>query len=150
MRIRTNSLTLALALAALATAAPAAEYLQPVNPQRAYSAGVVTDGGKIVWLAGMGGVRGADNQPINDFGGQTRQTFRNIEATLKQAGGTLGDIVSMTVMIRNQADGDEFVRIRGEIFKDKFPASMLITAKDFANSALLVEVQSVAVIGERN
>lgn len=151
MRTWTTGTLLAIALAqAAAGVAMAAEYLQPVNPQRAYSAGVVTDGGRIVWLAGMGGVRGPDGQPIADFAGQTRQTFWNIEATLKQAGGTLADVVTMTVMIRNQADGDEFVRIRGEIFKDRFPASMLITAKDFANPALLVEVQSVAVIGERN
>ncbi len=141
---------LTLALAAGATAAGAAEFLQPINPQRAYSAGVVTDGGKIIWLAGMGGYRDANGQPIKDFAGQTRQTFKNIEAALKQAGGTLGDIVTMTVMIRNQSDGDEFVRIRAETFKDKFPASMLITAKDFANADLLVEVQSVAVVGERN
>ncbi|HEX9462522.1 MAG TPA: RidA family protein [Alphaproteobacteria bacterium] len=150
MHIWTTRGLLTFALAAAAAAAPAAEYLQPVNPQRAYSAGVVTDGGRIVWLAGMGGVSGADGKPISDFAGQTRQTFRNIEATLKQAGGTLGDIVTMTVMIRNQSDGDEFVRLRGEIFKEHFPASMLITAKDFANPSLLVEVQSVAVVGERN
>jgi 2-iminobutanoate/2-iminopropanoate deaminase len=56
--------------------------------------------------------------------------------------------VSMTVMIRNQSDGDEFVKVRGEFFKSKFPASMLITAKDFANPDLLVEIQSVAVIGD--
>jgi hypothetical protein len=52
-------------------------------------------------------------------------------------------------MIRNQSDGDEFVRIRGEFFKSKFPASMLITAKNFANASLLVEIQSVAVIGDQ-
>ena len=55
----------------------------------------------------------------------------------------------MTVMICNQSDGDEFVRVRGEFFKSRFPASMLITAKDFANSDLLVEIQSVGVIGDQ-
>jgi hypothetical protein len=48
------------------------------------------------------------------------------------------------------SDGDEFVKIRGEVFKSGFPASALITAKDFAVSQILVEIQSVAVIGERN
>jgi len=48
----------------------------------------------------------------------------------------------MTVFNRNQADGDEFVKIRG--------ASALITAKDFAVPQLLVEIQAIAVIGERN
>ena len=144
-----RSVVLSIALAGLgAHFAQAAQYLQPTNPQRSYGAGVVTEGGRIVWLAGMGGTRAPDGKTIEDFAGQTRQAFRNIEAALKRAGGSLENVVSMTVMIRNQSDGDEFVRIRGEFFKSNFPASMLITAKDFANPTLLVEIQSVAVIGD--
>ena len=127
----------------------AAQYLDPTNAQRSYGAGVVTEGGRIVWLAGMGGTRAPGGEKITDFAGQTRQAFRNIEAALKRAGGSLENLVSMTVMIRNQSDGDEFVKIRGEFLKSKFPASMLITAKDFANSDLLVEIQSIAVIGDQ-
>jgi enamine deaminase RidA (YjgF/YER057c/UK114 family) len=127
----------------------AAQYLEPSNAQRSYSAGVVTQGGRIVWLAGMGGTQTADGKKITYFAGQTRRAFENIEAALKQAGGSLDDIVSMTVMIRNQSDGNEFVKIRSEFFKTKFPASTLITAKDFANPDLLVEIQSVAVIGDQ-
>ncbi|HKT19374.1 MAG TPA: RidA family protein [Stellaceae bacterium] len=127
----------------------AAKYLQPTVTQRSYAAGVETRGGRIVWLAGMGGTAKPDGTKITDFAEQTRQAFRRIEATLKQAGGKLDDLVSMTVMIRNQSDGDTFVKVRGEFFKNnKFPASMLITAKDFANPDLLVEIQSVAVIGD--
>jgi enamine deaminase RidA (YjgF/YER057c/UK114 family) len=127
----------------------AAQYLKPTVVERSYAAGVVTKGGRIVWLAGMGGTNKPDGTKITDFAEQTRQAFRRIEATLKQAGGSLDDLVSMTVMIRNQSDGDTFVKVRGEFFKhNKFPASMLITAKDFANSDILVEIQSVAVIGD--
>ena len=113
--------------------AGAAEFIEGTERMkaRAYSPAVITDGGRLVWLAGMGGTTGADGRPITDFAGQTQQAFRNIEATLKKAGGTLADIVTMTVFIRNQADGDEFVKIRAEIFKSGFPASALITAKDF-------------------
>jgi 2-iminobutanoate/2-iminopropanoate deaminase len=130
----------------------AAEFIQGTErtKARAYSPAVVTEGGRIVWLAGMGGTTDADGKPIVDFAGQTRRAFQNIDATLKQAGGTLADVVTMTVFIRNQSDGDEFVKIRGEIFKSGFPASALITAKDFAVPQLLVEIQAVAVIGERN
>jgi len=127
----------------------AAQYLKPTLTERSYAAGVVTQGGRTVWLAGTGGASRPDGTRITDFSEQTRQAFRNIEATLKQTGGTLDDLVTMTVMIRNQSDGDTFVKVRGEFFKSgKFPASMLITAKDFANANLLVEIQSVAVIGD--
>jgi len=138
----------AIIAAVLAGPCQAAQYLEPSNAQRSYGAGVVTEGGRIVWLAGMGGTRAPDGKTIADFAGQTRRAFQNIEAVLKRAGGSLENLVSMTVMIRNQADGDEFVKIRGEFFKGRYPASMLITAKDFANPDLLVEIQSVAVIGD--
>lgn len=144
-----GSLVIAAALAAGTAPVWAAQYLQPTNAERSYAAGVVTQGGRIVWLAGMGGTNKPDGTKITDFAEQTRQAFRRMEATLKQAGGTLDNLVSMTVMIRNQADGDTFVKVRGEFFKNnKFPASMLITAKDFANPDIMVEIQSVAVIGD--
>jgi 2-iminobutanoate/2-iminopropanoate deaminase len=145
----TGSLAIAAALVGGTGPLMAAQYLQPTNAELSYAAGVVTQGGRIVWLAGMGGTNKPDGTKITDFAEQTRQAFRRIEATLKQAGGTLDNLVSMTVMIRNQADGDTFVKVRGEFFKNnKFPASMLITAKDFANPDLMVEIQSVAVIGD--
>lgn len=150
MNIRSTIFLSAVTLVSIfAPRVQAAQYLEPSNAQRSYSAGVVTEGGRVVWLAGMGGTRRPDGQKITDFAGQTRQAFRNIEAALKRAGGSLENLVSMTVMIRNQSDGDEFVKIRGEFFKSRFPASMLITAKDFANSDLLVEIQSVGVIGDQ-
>jgi enamine deaminase RidA (YjgF/YER057c/UK114 family) len=152
MALRTLSLTSLVLIAAYAASASAAEFIEgnARTKSRAYSPAVITDGGRIVWLAGMGGTNDADGKPISDFAGQTRQAFRNIEATLQRAGGTLADVVTMTVFIRNQSDGDEFVKIRGEVFKSDFPASALITAKDFAVPQLLVEIQAVAVIGERN
>jgi 2-iminobutanoate/2-iminopropanoate deaminase len=149
IRILSNLGWAALVVAVLAGPSHAAHYLEPSNAQRSYGAGVVTEGGRIVWLAGMGGTVAPDGKKIADFAGQTRRAFQNIEAALKRAGGSLDNLVSMTVMIRNQSDGDEFVRIRGEFFKDHYPASMLITAKDFANHDLLVEIQSVAVIGDQ-
>src|SRR3954469_24976440 len=104
-------LSSSIALAALfGDRVQAAQYLEPTNAQRSYGAGVVTEGGRIVWLAGMGGTRRGDGTTITDFSEQTRQAFRNIETVLRRAGGTLENLVTMTVMIRNQSDGDAFVR----------------------------------------
>jgi enamine deaminase RidA (YjgF/YER057c/UK114 family) len=139
------------AFVVVSNSARAAEFIEGTERTRAraYSPAVITEGGRIVWLAGMGGTTAADGKPITDFAAQTRRAFENIDATLKRAGGTLADVVTMTVFIRNQTDGDEFVKIRAEVFKSGFPASALITAKDFATPAILVEIQAIAVVGER-
>src|SRR5262249_44938831 len=84
----------------VSTMAGAAEFVEGTarTKARAYSPAVITDGGRIVWLAGMGGTTDADGKPIADFAGQTRRAFQNIEVTLKKAGGTLAHIVTMTVL----------------------------------------------------
>ena len=148
----TLRLVTAVLMTALALPVSAAERLEgtPRMKERAYSPAVITEGGRIVWLAGMGGSRAGDGSTIKDFGAQARQAFRIIDATLKRAGGTLANVVTMTVFIRHESDGDEFVKVRAETFKTNFPASALITAKDFARPEILVEIQAIAVIGERN
>ncbi len=128
----------------------AAEYITGARPGRSYSPAVVTQGGNIIWLAGSGGTTDAAGEPITDFGEQVHQTFRNLEATLERAGGTLQDIVTMTVFIGDVRHGDEFVRLRAEYFEDGYPGSALITVAGFATPELLVEIQAIAVVGETN
>jgi enamine deaminase RidA (YjgF/YER057c/UK114 family) len=114
---------------------------------RAFSPLVATRGGRMLWVAGHGGLHGADRSLEGDFDGQARQVFRNLEATLAQAGGTLADVVTMTVFIIDARYGDRFIEIRKETFPDaNFPASALITVAGFAQPAMMVEIQCVAVV----
>ena len=70
-----------------------------------------------------------------------------LDATLHQAGGSLADMVTMTVFIIDNRFGDRFTEMRKEIFPDgNFPASALITCAGFANTAMMVEIQGIAVI----
>lgn len=115
--------------------------------QRAFSPAVATRGGQVIWLAGHGGVHGTDDDLDGDFDGQSRQAFRNLAATLAQAGGTLSDVVTMTVFITDSRCGDRFVEIRKEFFPARnYPASALITVAGLARPSMLVEIQGVAVV----
>jgi enamine deaminase RidA (YjgF/YER057c/UK114 family) len=67
---------------------------------RAYSQAVITTGGKTVWLAGQIGAIDASGRSLaGDFDGQVREVFSRLGRTLEEAGGTLADIVTMTVFI---------------------------------------------------
>ena len=117
--------------------------------QRAFSPAVSTQGGRIVWVAGHGGLHGADKALNGDFDGQARQAFKNLAATLQQAGGKLTDIVTMTVFIIDARYGDRFVEIRKEFFANgEYPASALITVAGLARPNMMVEIQCVAVVPE--
>lgn len=115
---------------------------------RAYSQAVVTEGGKIVWLAGQVGATDASGKSLAaDFDGQVREVFARLGATLAEAGGQLADMVTMTVFITDARYGDRFTQLRQEIFGDNFPASALITVAGLARPELLVEVQGMAIVG---
>jgi len=144
-----------LLLAALLLAAPPAlarDYLKGPDAvqARAYSPGVVTTGGRVVWLAGQTSLRSLDDRPLAaDFEGQVRDIFARMGATLGRAGGGLKDLVTMTVFITDARLGTRFTEIRREVFGDNFPASALITVHGLAQPGMLVEVQGVAVLGDQ-
>lgn len=113
------------------------------SQQRAFSRAVTTDSGKVVWLGGQT----ASQPPNPDFDTQVRDVFAQLDKTLKAQGGSLKDMVTMTVFITDARNGDRFVALRKEAFKECFPASALITVTGLAVPGLLVEVQGIAVVG---
>jgi enamine deaminase RidA (YjgF/YER057c/UK114 family) len=138
---------LCLLLAATATVAGAKECYTPDAraKERAFSRAVITEGGKTVWLAGR-----TASDPTANFETQVRDVFANLDKTIRGVGGSgLRDMVTMTVFINDVRLGDQFVKIRQEVFKECFPASALITVTGFARPGLMVEVQGIAVIGSK-
>jgi 2-iminobutanoate/2-iminopropanoate deaminase len=115
---------------------------------RAYSPAIITQGGRTVWLAGQTTLVDLEGNSIaHDFDAQARTCFALIDRTLKRVGGSLADLVTMTVSINDPRYGDQFVKIRQSLFPDgKFPCSALITVSNFAHPGILIEIQSVAVI----
>lgn len=127
---------------------PLRRYIKRETAQaRAYSQAVITQGGRIVWLAGQVGAADASGKSLaGDFDSQVREVFSRLGHTLAEAGGTLADMVTMTVFITDARHGDRFTQLRKEIFGDNFPASALITVAGLARPELLVEVQGIAVV----
>ena len=107
-----------------------AEYLEKTEFQtsRAFSPAVITQGGRTVWLAGQTATRDqAGNDIAGNFEAQVRAIFAALDATLKRTGGTLANMVTMTVFINDPRHGDRFVELRKEFFP--------------------IEIQGVAVVG---
>lgn len=114
---------------------------------RAFSPAIVTEGGRIIWIAGHTGQKDdAGKSLAGNFEAQTYQTFRNIEETLKEAGGSLKDIVTMTVFLTDPRHTTRMTEIRAELFGSDFPASAAITVTGFADPNMLIEIQGIAVV----
>ncbi|HEY9530352.1 MAG TPA: RidA family protein [Burkholderiales bacterium] len=123
---------------------PASEF----QKSRSFSPAVVTQGGRTVWLAGQTTVVDLDGKDIaGKFEEQARTIFALINRTLERAGGSLANLVTMTVFINDPRHGDRFVQIRREHFPDgRYPCSALITVSNFARPGCVIEIQGVAVI----
>jgi enamine deaminase RidA (YjgF/YER057c/UK114 family) len=68
------------------------------------------------------------------------QAFKNLEKTLQRAGGTLKDIVLMTVAVSDGRYAQRFTDTRKEIYGKDFPASTLLTAASLAVTQIMVEI----------
>ena len=150
---RSLTLMLAATLVALPATVCAAEYMEktPFQLSRAFSPGVITEGGKIVWVAGQTATRDNDNRDIsNNFEAQVKQVFSQVDQVMKRAGGGLANIVQVTVFIKESRYGDRFVEMRKDFFQNgNYPGSALVTITNFARPGIEIEIQAVGVIGDR-
>src|ERR1700746_1412415 len=106
----------------LSTAVHAAEYMEktPFQLSRAFSPGVVTSGGMTVWVAGQAATQDTQGNNIaNNFEAQVKQVFAQIDGVLKRAGGSLDNVVAMTVFIKESRYGDRFVEMGKDFFKNE-------------------------------
>ena len=124
-------------------------FTSPYQKSRSYSPAVITEGGRVVWLAGHLAAEDEDGRSLaGDFDGQVRCVFRKLAATLAAADAALSDIVTMTVFITEVSNNARFVELRKEFFADDaYPASTMVTVAALNRPELLVEINAVAVTG---
>lgn len=113
---------------------------------RGFSHGVRV--GNMFFLAGQ---TGADTEQPPDqsvIEHQTRRVFERMATVLAEVGGTLADLVTMTVFITDVRYGEEFVALRAKILEKDFPASALITVTSLTPPSGVIEIQAIAVLEE--
>ena len=79
---------------------------------------------------------------------QTKQIFSRIKCICEGAGGSLDDIVKMTIFMVNIKNNTEVWRARREFFSGDFPASTLVEVRSLAGPETLVEIETIAYLGK--
>ena len=76
------------------------QHASDYQKSRSYSPVVVTGGGRTVWLAGLLAAEDESRRSLaGDFAAQVRCIFRKMQKQMEEVGGSLDDVVSMTVHI---------------------------------------------------
>ncbi len=78
---------------------------------------------------------------------QTKIIFTKIRHMIEAAGGTMDDMVKMTIYVVNIKQNTEVWRARREFFKGDFPASTLVEVRSLATPDILIEIETIAHIG---
>ena len=115
-----------------------------MEPISHYTDAVVA--GKTIYVSGCGATD--ENGKLvgrGDITAQTRKTLDNMKIALAAAGGTLDDVVKVTVYLADVNDRQKVNEVRKEYFKDNKPASTLIEISKFALDGMLIEIEAIAV-----
>jgi enamine deaminase RidA (YjgF/YER057c/UK114 family) len=115
---------------------------------RAFNHGVVASQGQTLHMTGQ---VAWDHQGQlvgeGDCEAQLRCCFKNVESILAAVGGSLADIVSLSIFFLDRQDLPVIQRVRAEKFRPEVaPASILIQTPGLVIPELLVELIPIAVI----
>lgn len=75
---------------------------------------------------------------------QTRQVFRNLQAVATAAGGSLADLVKLTVYLKDLANFQTVNSVMEEFFQAPYPARAALGVADLPRGAA-VEVEAIMV-----
>lgn len=116
---------------------------RPIGP---YSQAICIDG----WLYISGQI------PIDPLTGdiiegdlktKTKRVLENIRAIIESAGGSLGDVVKVTVYLRDINLFRDFNQVYSDYFVDNFPARSVVEVSNLPRNAD-IEIDVIAYIGK--
>lgn len=111
-----------------------------------YVQGVAVSDGTLIFTSGVV-ARGADGRirGAGDIAKQTRQCLKNIENIIKAGGGSLQDLIKVTVFLRDLRDYAAMNEVRRSVLANIAFASSTVQAQLNAPQAL-VEIEAVACV----
>src|SRR5215831_20792870 len=78
---------------------------------------------------------------------QAMGIFSKIKHLVEAAGGSMADILKVTIFVTDITQREKVWQARREFFTGNFPASTLVQVAALANPSLKVEIEAVAYIG---
>jgi 2-iminobutanoate/2-iminopropanoate deaminase len=102
---------------------------------------------KLVWVSGQLAIDERDELVgKGDAGAQTEQCLRNIQRCLDQLGGSLADVVQVTVFVKDMADLRAIHEARLRAFSSPYPTSTLVAVSGFVHPDALIEINALAAV----
>ncbi len=105
-----------------------------------------TPGGRLVFLSGQIGLEPGTGELVSEnFEGQVRQSFANMKAGVEAAGGTLDDVVKLTLFLTDLSKFASANAIMSEIIPQPYPARSTLGVASLPKGAQF-EVEAVLAL----
>ena len=119
----------------------------PEPPPERWSNCLLVDG--VAYISGMVALMGdeAALAALDEYD-QAKACFVKIRGLVEAAGGTMGDVVKISMFVTNIGSGDKIWRARREVFTGNFPVSTMVEVRALASPKTLIEIEAVAHIGK--
>ena len=83
---------------------------------------------------------------VGDVSGQTETILENMEALLAEVGGSLDDILKVTVYIVDMNHFAAIHEVRRRYFRPPYPASTMVQVSRLVHPDSLIEIDAVALV----
>ena len=104
--------------------------------------------GNTVYLSGQIALDPETMELVNgDFEKQVAQIFKNTEAVARAAGGSLAQIVKLTIYLTDMNDFDAVNKVMASFVNEPYPARSIVAVSGLPKGAS-VEMEAVLVLGE--
>src|SRR5262245_7692160 len=101
----------------------------------------------IAYVAGMI-ARGKDGKIVDgDEYEQAKAIFAKIRHLIEAAGGSMADVVKVSIFVTDIKQREKVWRARREVFSGDFPASTLVQVAALAEPSVKVEIEAIAHLG---
>jgi reactive intermediate/imine deaminase len=102
--------------------------------------------GDTVWISGQVGID--DKWKVAEgVEAQARLAFQNLQNVIKEAGGSLDDVVELTTFHVSMADFKSFSKVKSEFFPKDYPAWTAVGVSELVLPNILLEIRATVVIG---
>ena len=115
----------------------------PEPPSGTWSNCLVVNG--VAYIAGIT-ARSAGQNSGDDEYAQAKTIFTKIKHLVEAAGGSMADVVKVTIFVTDITQREKIWQARREFFTGNFPASTLVQVAALADPSLKVEIEAVAHI----
>jgi len=107
----------------------------------------VAPGDRLLFISGITAKSpGGETFAPGDVGAQATRILESIQEIVEQAGGTMADIVKLTVFVCDMERFDEVTEARARFFSSPYPASTMFEVSRLVSPDQLVEIEAVAAL----